>query len=66
MFHILAEDCKTVLMSYRPAPSEGILLRIIARIGGNLEDAKADIRRWNRGSVWIDPSPEQCEALGIE
>jgi len=42
-----------------------MLLRIIAKLGGDLEEAKADIRRWNRGSVWINPSAAQCKALGI-
>ncbi len=64
-FHILAEDCKTVLVTYRKAASKEDLLRIIAKLGGSVEDAETDMRRWNRGGVWIDPSPTQCRALDI-
>jgi hypothetical protein len=64
-FHILAEDCKTMLMGYRPAPSKEVLLRIIAKLGGSVADAEIDIRRWNRGSVWIDLSEGQSKYFGI-
>jgi len=64
-FHILAEDGKTVLLTYRNAASKDDVLRIIAKLGGSVADAEIDIRRWNRGSVWIEPSPKQCKALGI-
>jgi hypothetical protein len=52
-FHIIAEDCRTVLTNYRRVASEEELLRIIAKLGGSVELAKIDIRRWNRGSVWV-------------
>ena len=64
-FHIIAEDCKTVLVGYRGVVNEETLLRMIARMGGSVEVAKQNIRRWGRGSVWINPSPAQCKALGI-
>ena len=64
-FHIVAEDCKTVLVGYRKAASKEDLLRIIAKMGGSVEDAEIDIRRWNRGSVWVEPSQAQCRFLGI-
>jgi len=64
-FHILAEDCKTVLVGYTKAADKGALLRIVAKLGGSVEDAELDIRRWRRGSVWIEVSPPQCEFFGI-
>jgi hypothetical protein len=64
-FHVLAEDCKTVLLGYRKAASQEALLRIVAKLGGSVDDAELDIRRWRRGSVWIKPSPTQSRALGI-
>ena len=63
-FHILAADAKTVLLGYRKVASKEVQLRIVAKLGGDVEDAKTGIRRWNCGSVWIDPSPAQCKALG--
>ncbi len=63
--HILAADCKTVLVGYRSVRDQETLLRIVAKLGGSVADAETDIRRWNRGSVWIEPSLAQCRALGI-
>jgi hypothetical protein len=57
--HILAEDCRTVILGYRS------VLRIVAKLHGDVAEAERNIRRWGRGSVWIDPSPAQCKALGI-
>jgi hypothetical protein len=65
-FHILAADAKTVLLSYRKAANKEALLRIVGKLGGSVDDAELDIRRWQRGSVWIAPSLEQCKALGIQ
>jgi hypothetical protein len=41
------------------------LLRIIAKLGGNETQAENSLYNWGYGSTWIDPSPAQCEALGI-
>jgi hypothetical protein len=64
-FHILATDCKTVLVGYRSVVNKETLLSMVSRMGGNVEVAKQNIRRWGHGSVWINPSPTQCRALGI-
>ena len=63
--HIIAADCKTVLLTFRCVRDEMTLLRIVAKLGGDVGKAKRDMNRWGRGSVWIDPSPVQCKALGI-
>ena len=63
--HIIAEDCQTVLVGYRNVASQEELLRIVAKLGGSVEDASRSIEQWARGSVWIEPSPAQCRALGI-
>ena len=64
-FHIIGEDCRTVLLSYRCVAGRDALSRIVAKLHGDTAQAENDIRRWGRGSVWIDPSPAQCKALGI-
>jgi len=64
-FQILAEDCKTILVGHRSVGKKETLLSMIARMGGSVEVARQNIRRWDRGSVWIDPSAAQCRALGI-
>ena len=53
------------LLSLRPARDQETLLRIVAKLHGDVAEAEADIRRWGRGSIWIDPSLEQCNALGM-
>jgi hypothetical protein len=63
--HILAEDCRTVLVGYRRVQDQETLLRIVAKLHGDVTELKRGIKQWGRGSVWIDPSPEQCKALGI-
>jgi hypothetical protein len=64
-FHILAADCKTVMVRYRRVRDQDTLLRIIAKLGGSVADAEEDIRRWNRGSVWIDLNDGQRKFFGI-
>lgn len=63
--HIIAEDCKTALVDYRRVANQEPLLSMITRMGGSAEVARQHIRRWGRDSVWIDPSPAECKALGI-
>jgi hypothetical protein len=63
--HIIGEDCRTVLLSSCSVRDEETLLRIVAKLHGDVAEVEHDIRRWGRGSVWIDPSPAQCRALGI-
>jgi hypothetical protein len=45
-FHILAEDYKTVLVRHRRSRARRAMPRIIAKLGGSVAHAKADIRRW--------------------
>ena len=63
--HILAEDCRTVLVGYRSVRDQEMLLRIVAKLHRGPAHAVEGIRRYGRGSVWIDSSPAQCRALGI-
>ena len=62
-FHIIGEDCQTVLVGYRNVASQEELLRIIAKLGGSVEDASRSIEQWSRGSVWIEPTPAQVCCL---
>ena len=63
--HIMGEDCKTVLLGYRKVRDQEALLRIVAKLHGAVAEVETNIQRWGQGSVWIEPSPEQCKALGI-
>jgi hypothetical protein len=56
-FHILAEDCKTVLVCYRKVAARRTYCVSIAKLEGSVADVELDIRRWRRESVWIEPSP---------
>jgi hypothetical protein len=62
--HILAADARTVLLGYRSVRDQEMLLRIVAKLHGDVAEVEENIRRWGRGSVWIDPSAEQCKSAG--
>jgi hypothetical protein len=64
-FHIVGEDCRTLLVGYRKVKDEETLLRIIARLTGDVAEAKSKIDYCSRGSVWIDLSEAQCRFFGI-
>lgn len=65
-FHLLMDDLGTPLTGWiRVAGDENTLLGIITRLNGFTEDAKRDIRRWNRGGAWVDLSPAQRRYFGI-
>jgi hypothetical protein len=64
-FHLLSEDGQKPLTKWRPIESEEVLLAMIAKMHGDLAEAKNDIRRWSRGTVAVDLSPAQCRFLGI-
>jgi hypothetical protein len=64
-FHLLSVDCTTPLTKWRRIESEEALLGMIAKIRGDIAEAKNDIRRWSRGTVSVDLSPAQCEFFGI-
>jgi hypothetical protein len=63
--HILAADSRTILVGHRKVRNTETLLRVVAKLGGDVALAEADIRRSDRGSVWIDLTPAQCEFFGI-
>ncbi len=63
--HILSADSQTILVGHRKVRNTEILLRVVAKLGGNVALAEADIRCWDRGNVWIDLTPAQCEFFGI-
>jgi len=65
-FHIIAEDCKTVLVGYRKVESQETvlvgyrkvesqetLLRIIAKLGGDIEEARRSSNGAAEASVSI-------------
>ena len=64
-FHIIGEDCRTLLVGYRKVKDEETLLRFIARLNGDVAEAKSKIDHCSRRSVRIDLSPAQCRYFGI-
>jgi hypothetical protein len=62
-FHILAEETRTVLVSDRRIGQKEALLSIIARLHGDVAEARHVIKRENKGSVWIEISQAQIAAL---
>ena len=64
-FHRATDDCRMALTPWRHIADKEALLRTIAKLNGSMEDAEHDIRRWNRGGVWIDLSLAQCRYFGI-
>jgi hypothetical protein len=48
-FHLLAEDCQTVLTKWRPIEPEDALLGMIAKMHGDMAQAKNSISQWGRG-----------------
>jgi hypothetical protein len=49
----------------RKASSREELLRIIGELGGDVGQAATDMQRFQRGCVWIQLTPAECESLGI-
>jgi len=38
---------------------------MIAKLRGDIAEAKEHIRRWSRGTVDVNLSPAQCEFFGL-
>lgn len=62
-FHIEAEDQRTRLVSDCAAGKRETLLSIIARLHGDVNEAKLVTRCKNQGYVWIDITEAQIAAL---
>jgi hypothetical protein len=65
-FHLLAEDCQTVPTKWRPIELEDALLGMIAKMHGDMAQAKNSISQWGRGSIWVRLSPAQCRFFGTQ
>jgi hypothetical protein len=63
--HILAADARTVLLGYRSVRDQEMLLRIVAKLHGDVAEVEENIRRWGRAASGLIPSAEQCKGLGI-
>jgi hypothetical protein len=62
-FQILTEDQRTRLVSDCAAGKRETLLSIIARLHGDVAEAKFVTRLKNQGCVWIDITETQIAAL---
>jgi hypothetical protein len=62
-FHIVAEDQRTRLVSDCTAGKRETLLSIIARLRGDVTEAKFVTKLKNQGCVWIDITETQIAAL---
>jgi hypothetical protein len=66
--HSIAEDARTPIGQFVSAKDEATLIGLLRYIGAtedNIEQVREDIRRWNRGSVFIDLAPVRKNLLRI-
>jgi hypothetical protein len=66
--HTLAKDARTPIGPWIDVAGESTLLRLLRACGATdegMEQVKADIRQWGRGSVWIDVSEIGMKLLRI-
>lgn len=64
----LAEDARTSIGPYVTVAIKETLLRLFRHVGvcdAEIEEAEADIRRWSRGSIWIDLTPGRKNLLRL-
>ena len=65
----LAENLRTPIGKRLNVRTLETLIAIARKLGGcelEIGQMETDKDRWGRGSVWINPSPEQCRFLGIK
>ena len=68
LISFLAEDAKTPIGRPRSVRDARTMIEIARKLHATEADLcsmQAAIYNWARGSIWIDPSPAQCKALGI-
>jgi hypothetical protein len=66
--HTVAEDCRTLLGSYRDVASEATLLRLFRYLGATddaMREAERDLQRWSRGGIHIDVPEDRLSLLGV-
>jgi hypothetical protein len=66
--HSIAEDARTPVGQYVSVTDEATLIRLLRYVGAteeNIEQVREDIRRWNRGGVWIELTPGRKNLLRI-
>jgi hypothetical protein len=66
--HAISEDTQTPISPILPVRDQATLIRLLRYVGAteeNIEQAHEDIRRWNRGGVWIELAPGRKNLLRI-
>ncbi len=66
--HCLAEDARTPISPFVNMEKQSTMLRLLRASGATDEDIaslEADIRRWNRGSVWINVAEQGKKLLRL-
>ena len=64
--HFIAEDCKTPISRFYTLSSIEALYDLVRRTDpppGTLEEVEHDIRRWNRGSVYLNLTEAEYRKL---
>jgi hypothetical protein len=67
--HCIGPNHQTQTSPWLDVASEGTLLRLLRAAGATedtMAEVEADIRRWNRGSVWIDVSEQGKKLLRLK
>jgi hypothetical protein len=66
--HCLAADCRTLVSQWVTVSTEATLLRLLKASGAtptDMEEIERDIRRWGRGSIFLDVSETGLRLLRI-
>jgi hypothetical protein len=66
--HCIAEDARTPITPFVSVASEESLIRLLGNVGATDSDiasVREDIRRWNRGSVFVELVPGRKNLLRI-
>jgi hypothetical protein len=64
--HVLAADAKTPISGWTNVASESALLKLLAYYGCvDMDEARASLRYWGRGSSWCELEPGLKNLLGI-
>lgn len=64
--HFMAEDCKTTLSRFYDLPSLEAMYDLVRRTkppDGTLEDLESMVRRWSRGSIYLNLTEAQYRKL---
>jgi hypothetical protein len=66
--HCITEDARTPISPFRTVRDQATLIRLLRYVGAtdaNIEEVHERIRKWSRGSVYVDLVPGRENLLRI-